>query len=70
MNHDPIYFLNNYGKCRLEKCMCIDPNNPRFGGPWGGLACPDWLPHGGADMVALRKYAKETYLKAKNAQKV
>lgn len=50
--------------------MCIDPDNPRFGGPWGGLACPDWLPHGGADMVALREYAKETYLKAKNAQKV
>jgi len=68
MTHDPIYFLTNYGKCGLEKCRCIDPDNPRFGGPWGGLVCPDWLPHGAIDMEALKQYARDTYKKAKDAK--
>jgi hypothetical protein len=36
------YFLTNYGRCKLEKCRCIDWQDPRFEGAWGGLACPDW----------------------------
>lgn len=70
MSHDPIYFLSNYGKCKLEHCQCIDQDNPRYDGSWGGLVCPDWEPLGAVDMVQLAKYARETYKKVKNEQKI
>lgn len=70
MNEQQIHFLNNYGECRLEKCMCIDPDNPRFKGAWGGLACPDWVSIGASDMKDLIDRAKATYRKADNDVKV
>jgi len=56
-----LYFLNNYGKCRLEKCQCIDQDNPRFKGAWGGLACPDWVPTGAEELKDLIEQAKRNY---------
>ena len=70
MSEQQIHFLNNYGECRLEKCMCIDPDNPRFEGAWGGLACPDWVSIGASDMKDLIDRAKATYRKADNDVKV
>ena len=70
MNKQQIHFLNNYGECRLEKCMCIDRDNPRFEGAWGGLACPDWVSIGASDMKDLIDRAKATYRKADNDVKV
>lgn len=38
------HYLNNYyGRCKLKKCECINPNKPRFG-EWVGTLCPDWEP--------------------------
>ena len=70
MNEQQIHFLNNYGECRLEKCMCIDRDNPRFEGAGGGLACPDWVSIGASDMKDLIDRAKATYRKADNDVKV
>lgn len=53
------YFLTNYGNCKLEKCMCIDWQNPRFKGAWGGLACPDWVPLGAKSFFNLIERAKK-----------
>jgi hypothetical protein len=64
-----LYFLSNYGSCRLDKCMCVDGDNPRYGGSWGGLACPDWVPHGAADMKSLIEDAKNNYMRRKNEEK-
>jgi hypothetical protein len=61
-----LYFLSNYGRCRLHDCQCIDRNNPRFGGSWGGLACPDWVPHGAQDIKNLIEDAKNNYMRSKN----
>lgn len=65
MHSDPIYFLTNYGHCRLDKCMCIDQENPRFGGAWGGLACPDWVANGSQDLKSMIDHAKLYYIKGK-----
>jgi len=67
MDSDPIYVLTNYGQCRLEKCMCIDQDNPRFDGAWGGLACPDWVALGATDMKALIDEAKKNYKKSEKS---
>lgn len=69
MHTDPIYFLSNYGHCRLEKCMCIDPDHPRFGGAWGGLACPDWVANGSQDLKSMIEHAKLNYMANKNASR-
>lgn len=37
------YIQHNYGKCKLEKCLCRDPHFPRFD-QWVGKLCPDWQP--------------------------
>lgn len=71
MHSDPIYFLSNYGHCRLDKCMCIDRGNPRFGGAWGGLACPDWVANGSQDLKSMIEKAKLYYEEGKSyGQKV
>ena len=68
-DREDLYFLSNYGNCRLDHCLCIDGDNPRFGGSWGGLACPDWVPHGAQDMKNLIESAKNNYLRGKNEAK-
>lgn len=70
MNEQQARFLNSYGRCRLEKCMCIDPHTPRFKGAWGGLACPDWVPLGAEDIKELIDHAKANYRKVDNDVKV
>jgi hypothetical protein len=47
--------------------MCIDPDNPRFGGAWGGLACPDWVANGSQDLKSMIEHAKVNYMASKNA---
>jgi len=37
------YISNVYGRCSLDRCLCIDPIKPRFGGEWIGTMCPDWM---------------------------
>jgi hypothetical protein len=69
VDNDPIYFLNNYGQCRLAKCMCIDQENPRFGGAWGGLACPDWVVNGSQDLKSMIEHAKLNYMATKNDER-
>jgi hypothetical protein len=69
VNSDPIYFLNNYGQCKLDKCMCIDRDNPRFDGAWGGLACPDWVANGSQDLHSMIERAKLTYMANKNDER-
>ena len=64
-----IYFMHNYGHCRLHSCRCIDRNNPRFGGAWGGLACPDWIPLGSQEIKDMIEKAKSSYLDSKNVTK-
>ena len=63
MDNDPLYVLNNYGRCKLDQCQCIDQTNPRFNGAWGGLACPDWVPAGEIDFKSLIEHAKKNYKK-------
>lgn len=58
-----LYLLNNYGTCRLEKCMCRDPHKPRFGGPWVGINCPDWQPNGSKNWTELYDYIFKKELK-------
>lgn len=67
MSVDKYYYLNNYGLCKLEKCLCVDPINPRFNGAWGGLACPDWLPLGLTNPGELLDIAKKHYLSSKQS---
>lgn len=55
------YLDANYGKCRLNPCLCKDQHNPRFGGAWVGKMCPDWAPTGASTWEELRQYMlKET----------
>lgn len=50
---DDVYFLNNYGRCRLgEECECL--KGLRFDGQWGGLMCDDWMPLGVRSMEELK----------------
>jgi hypothetical protein len=46
--------------------MCIDQENPRFGGAWGGLACPDWVANGSQDLKSMIEHAKLNYMANKN----
>jgi hypothetical protein len=57
-NDEMIYFLTNYGRCKLPECQCISQHNPRFEGAWGGLACPDWEPLGAKSLLELIEQAK------------
>ena len=66
--HD-LYFLHNYGNCRLHHCRCIDRDNPRFNGAWAGLACPDWVPTGSQELKDMIEKAKSIYLDSKNVAK-
>jgi hypothetical protein len=45
--------------------MCIDAKNPRFGGAWGGLSCPDWVPLGPINWEQMIEHAKENYKSGK-----
>ena len=61
---DEMYWLVNYGRCKLETCRCIARKNPRYGGAWAGIVCPDWIPLGSRSLddlieIAKRKYAYE-----------
>lgn len=62
-NERMAYFLTNYGSCKLDKCRCIDWNDPRFQGAWGGLACPDWVPLGAKGIHELIEEAKKKVTK-------
>jgi hypothetical protein len=64
-----IDLLNNYGHCRLEHCLCIDQNNPRYHGAWGGLVCPDWVTLGARNTDDLIAYAKTNYKVKANEHK-
>ena len=64
-----IYYLSNYGNCSRGHCLCTDGDNPRYGGAWAGIVCPDWVPLGAKDMEQLIQAAKETYLNAKDKEK-
>jgi hypothetical protein len=65
MNEENLHVLGNYGQCRLDVCMCIDAKNPRFGGAWGGLSCPDWVPLGPINWEQMIEHAKENYKSGK-----
>ena len=60
-NERRIYVLMNYGKCKLETCECIAQKNPRYGGAWAGIVCPDWAPLGASSIDELIENAKRTY---------
>lgn len=64
-----IDVLNNYGQCRLEHCLCIDQNNPRYHGAWAGLVCPDWVTLGARNTDDLIAYAKTNYKVKANEHK-
>lgn len=50
---DEVYFLNNYGRCKLgQDCECM--KGQRFDGQWGGLMCDQWVPLGARSMEDLR----------------
>ena len=53
------YIQHNYGTCRLERCLCRDPHNPRYGG-WVGKLCPDWMPTSATNWEELKEYMSET----------
>ena len=62
------YIFSNYGRCKLDKCLCIDPVAPRFGG-WAGMGCPDWVPLGGTSVDELMDIAKKYYLEYKDEER-
>lgn len=60
---DELYFLNNYGRCRLgQNCECA--RGLRFDGKWGGLMCDQWMPLGARSVSELTSYdAVKKYVK-------
>ena len=53
------YLDKNYGRCKHARCLCRDPHNPRYGGEWVGIICPDWVPTGSSNWDELRRYMFE-----------
>ena len=61
MSENEDYFLDHYGKCNLDPCLCIPSIKnefPRFGGAWVGRKCPDWVPLGAKSHEDLVAYLK------------
>ena len=65
-NRLDLYLLGNYGHCSRSSCLCVTGNHPEFGGAWGGLACPDWVPLGSQNVQDMIEKAKLSYLRNKN----
>jgi len=61
MESNELYWLMNYGQCKLDTCQCIAQKNPRYGGAWGGIVCPDWVPLGARSLDDLIEIAKRKY---------
>lgn len=55
------YLLDNYGLCKLDVCICIQPikrTSPVEFPPWLGRLCPNWQPSGALtnnDLLDIRK---------------
>lgn len=53
MAAEPDYFLDNYGRCALDRCACLTPDHP-----WLGRACINWRPLGARSFAGLLKHAR------------
>jgi len=61
MSETEDYFLDYYGKCNLDPCLCIPSvknEDGRFGGAWVGRKCPDWVPLGAKNFDELMEWMR------------